>query len=1161
MASLTAAHRGYEYQDLLVACRLVDMLLGSVIWASVDEKLTVGDRFDDLSTIDLDGRRVRTQFKHTGNADRPLSLETFTAEARGLRLDFVIASILADRSGPGRDATTFLYRIVLRDSSPSNPDLTAVLRPVTEDDPGPFISGSATQRFRFDAAALWAQRTGGTIGPFSFLADCQTVTLDHLEWACQHLVVEVSAPPSSADLTAPDTAERLLLNRMRADVGAEAFPNLDRSAVDVAAAMISTARAARQGRVVVTAEELLRRAQLRSDFGAVSRAHPVDRELEVLRPSAVQEIVEAAAALSTAGGFLMVLGPPGQGKSWICQQVLDVMSEDGWLTAEHYCYLGDADGERNERVLLETVFGSLVGRLGTSDPSIIADQRPKFAADEEALEKCLRRSLAKNPNRRVALVIDGIDHITRVRARMGDRFDPSKTLVEALAALDLPGGVVVIILSQPGMHLQPLGGIGAKTIDVPGLSKTELGVLSAHFNILLGEEQQPPARRPLLEDVDGIARFLDTLERRSYGNALYATYLCRETLRQSETLIDPAETVRNLPQFDGTLKNYYDHLYNSLGAEAGWVADVIALVDFAVTRAELRQIRPDAAHRVDAALTLLAPVLMERATQGGVRVYHESFARYLRGAFDRESPALRALLERIAAWLEGKGLFVDPRSFRSLLSILADSGNDRRVIDLVDRAFVAKAVAAGFPSSSIAANLAIGVGSAARQGEWAVIVRCVELARAAQMYEYERFDSLLVWFADVPGSIIGADTLATRLVDDDRLVMPARAGLQMCASVDRLGAAAPWRPYMLGHIREAENNNTSYGEASDQAVALAWMRGRLRLASMVDHGNPTDQSPYIDDAGHTYIDEVRTPGEEWDLAAPIDWTRLAAWVEHDGFPMPDVIDAVVDTYGSNGVIHLIHALDKPGEACLAYAEKLATPLPSEETFPSPRTWAVAAVAHGIQPGSIHRVLKLGVSPESVAHQPTAVARERLLNLTRAVQEHSIQFDKSGNLEAWLDATALAAYLDEDILRSAEVLIAGEGWYRCWLRFSLALSKAEAASTEKSPLALSALRLLTEDLRPFAGAPRACDLYSLQGAIHDTIARAIHLLEDTNWEEGLKILDTVSGSVTTTLSGELGGPVAPDFLLRLAVETATPMRHRAAEALISNEIAKSLFMIY
>jgi hypothetical protein len=982
MASLIAAHRGYEYQDLLIACRLVDVLLGRVVRVHVDEKLTVDDRFDDLSTTDIDGRRERTQFKHTDNADRPLSLTTFTTGARGLRLDCVIASILADRSGPGLGATLFSYRVVLRDTSPVDPALTTVLIPFAEGDPGPFISGSGTHRFRFDPAALWSQRngsaSGGTIDPFGFLADYQTLTLDDLEWACQHLVIEVSAPPASADLTAPDTAERLLLNRMRAEVGAETFPNLERSAVDVAAAMISTARAARQGRVVVTAEELLRRAQLRSDFGAVSRAHPVDRELEVLRPSAVQEIVEAAAELSIVGGHLMVVGPPGQGKSWVCQQVLDAMSEDGWLTAEHYCYLGDADGERNKRVLLETVFGSLVGRIGAVDPSLIADQRPRFAADEEALEACLRRSLTKNPGRRVALVIDGIDHITRVRVRMGDRFDPSKTLVEALAALDLPAGVVVIVLSQPGMHLRPLDDIGARTIAIPGLSRNELELLSARFYILPGDERQQPVRRPLLEDTDGIERFLEALERRSSGNALYATYLCRETLRHVETLVDPAETVRNLPQFDGTLKNYYDHLYNSLGSETGWVADVIALVDFAVTRTELKQIRPENAHRVDAALTLLAPVLTERATQGGVRVYHESFARYLRGAFDRDDSALRASLERIAAWLEGKGLFFDPRSFRSLLSFLADSGNDRRVIDLVDRAFVAKAVAAGFPSSAIAANLAISVGSAARLGEWAIVVRCVELARAAQMYEYERFDSLLVSFTDVPANLIGADTLASRLVDDDRLVMPARAGLQMCASVDRLGATAPWRSYMLGLLREREADNTAYGEASDRAVALAWIRGRLRLSSIVDSGNPADQSPSIPDAVHIQADEGGTPGEERDLAAPIDWNRLAEWAQHDDLPMPDMVDAVLDTYGLDGVIQLIHALDKPGEACLAYAEKLATQLLPEEVISSPRTWAVAAFAHGVRAGSIHRVLKLGVSPGSVARQPTAAARERLL---------------------------------------------------------------------------------------------------------------------------------------------------------------------------------------
>src|SRR5262249_35627769 len=145
-----------------------------------------------------------------------------------------------------------------------------------------------------------------------------------------------------------------------------------------------------------------------------------------------------------------------QGKSWISQQVLGALRDWGWLVAEHYCYLGDADGERSERVLAEATFGSLVGRLAEDDPRLVHDQRPRFAADEDALVACLRRSLDFEPDRKIALVVDGIDHITRVRAGGGSSFDPSRSMAESLAALDVPPGCAVIVLSQPGPHLRPL---------------------------------------------------------------------------------------------------------------------------------------------------------------------------------------------------------------------------------------------------------------------------------------------------------------------------------------------------------------------------------------------------------------------------------------------------------------------------------------------------------------------------------------------------------------------------------------------------------------------------------------------------------------------------------------------------------------------------------
>src|SRR5829696_2625488 len=170
MSRLAPAHRGYEYHDILVACRLVDILLGTIVEARCDEKLFVDDRFDDLTTVDVASRRERSQFKHTDNDDRPLTLESFTTDSRGLRLDRLFASIFADRTGPGSDASDAVYRVLLRDAAPTDSRLAAVLKPAVID-AGPFVPNLRTQRLAFDVTALWQQREGDASDrrPFAFL--------------------------------------------------------------------------------------------------------------------------------------------------------------------------------------------------------------------------------------------------------------------------------------------------------------------------------------------------------------------------------------------------------------------------------------------------------------------------------------------------------------------------------------------------------------------------------------------------------------------------------------------------------------------------------------------------------------------------------------------------------------------------------------------------------------------------------------------------------------------------------------------------------------------------------------------------------------------------------------------------------------------------------
>lgn len=1164
MSSLTSAHRGYEYQDLLVACRLVDMLVGDVVEVRVDEKQFPDDRFDDLTTIDNRGVRERVQFKHTDDHHRPLTLGTFTNDKRRLRLDLLVAAMVTDRHLFGSTANGQVFRVVLRDLPPTDRRLASVLVPA-DPDPGPFLPNMRTVRLAFDPEALWAQTGYGGAGDArshgnhsAFLGTgSRSVDFDDLVWACCHLVLEVGAPAMSGDVTKPGLAEQLLLERALREVGAGVFPNGDRSPEDVATALIRSALAGRLGSQV-SRPELVRRARLRVDFGAVSRAHPVDPSVEVLRPGAVDGLAREAESLARAGGVLLAVGPPGQGKSWLCHQLREELDSRGWLAVEHYCYLGDAESERDERVLAERVFGSLVGRLAEADPRLVEGRQPRFAADARALTGYIKRSIGYEPARRVALVVDGIDHVTRVLGgRMGGS-DPSRSLAEELALLEIPSGTVLIMLSQPGGHLEPLEDIGATTVRVGSLNEYELRSLAAKLG-LISEVGVPDATPTLVDEAD-VEALLDALGERSARNALYATYLCRETLRHDAIVGDPKAAVRELPPFDGTLEAYYDHLYSFLDAEGAAVADVIGFADFAVTESELCEIRPDTAHRIGPALDVLSPVLSRRVAQGGVRVYHESFARYLRGRISANPQAHRALVEHVAGWLRQRGLFEDARAFHSLVPLLAAEGRDSEAVELVERDFVVRSVAAGFPTSAILHNLAAAIRSAASLGDWPLVARYVELSRSAETYQTERFESSWVEFVDVPIALLGARTVAERFVHEDRLVMSAKAGLQVCAAIDVHGGPAPWREYMTGYLREVQAGGISDADIPDEALSLAWLRGRLRLSAYAAFVEPEPEGSQLSASSVTSETAGESSGSggerRLNLSAPIDWRRLGRWIETHGLDPAAVAAAVFDTHGVEGVVELVGHLERPGPMSLALAELLADNQTGADVG-TPREWAIKAAEHGLRPGTLHRVIALGVPVEDIIPVPTGQARQRLLDLTRAVQEPSIVWENE-TLWAWLDACIVAAHLDPLELIGAQGLIDGEGWYKCWLRFVIGLARAEAAEEDKRHVEISeAFQCLTADERPFAGDPRACDLYSIHHVISSTIKRALAVVDDQNWVQTLHLLREVGNSIGTSLRGSINNPLPLDILVEAAAggsATARAVTEQLVQDVIANESA-------
>jgi hypothetical protein len=1092
---LQSAHRGYEYQDLLVAIRLVDLVLGVITEIRVDEKAFPSDRFDDLKTTGLEAHRELSQIKHTTLKGLGLSLALFTTEQRGLRLDRLVESALTERSL--REAGNTIFRVVLCHTSPPDSQLAHFLQ-AAQKQTSPFAPGIQSQRYMFNVDELWPKsdasfQVAKQQSPFAFLLTGSGAR-DDLAWVCERLVLEVDGPHASFDLTSPGAAENLLLERVQRDIGAGSYPNQRRSTVDVAAAFIATARAARMHTVQASVEVLIRNAQLRTDSGAVARAQPVDRNVEIPREEMVASVVDQMERLAAGeNSTLLIVGPPGQGKSWGCSQLVELLGEHGWLVAEHYCFLGDANIDRDARVVTEAIVGSLVRRITEADPSASAQLRPLFSADVDALESILRRVRAAKPNRRVALIVDGLDHVTRVLGGSRSR-DPSSLVAERLAELRLANGTVLVVLSQPGPHLRPLQEAGAKTFEIPMMQNHEIGALATRLGVLSAFSLDPDA----LEARELISALSD----RSRGNALYATYLCREALRTELRGGDPVATINALPVFDGTLRAYYEHLMKGLEGQADLVGDVLSLLDFSVTRAELKEILPGFAHRVDSALNHLLPVLVERVGQSGIRIYHESFARYAMEAFEGEPSAATSNLERIASWLKCKGFFDDARAYRFLLPVLARAGRAAEVIELVQDNFAELSIAHGFATTSIVANLGVAIECACSLKDWPAVVRAVELARAAPVYEHENLDVVLEDLAFVATKLLGAERFAERLLYDGRTTMHARIGIQVCARIDIEGGAAPWPEYLEAFERESETDNTLYGDESKAVVALARVRGELRAA--------------------------------FSSGATITAAKIVDWLEGVRLSPRGLMDVICDCVGNEVAWQVAEKTKDPGKHFVALSQRFA----ERGDVHQAKQAAERSLEFNLPRGVAAFLLSLDVPAPQFAEAPD-ILRDELIRLTRAVQRDDVQWDESEPVAAWVDACTIAVRTNEIALGSAEALIGQTSWYECWMLFVIELCRAEVQpSAARSARALNALRILTRVTDGFKGRLRVVDLYRMREPIRQTLRRALALVDDNAWPQALRTLHEISRETTATFKGESAGPLTPNTLLDLVVSASS-----------------------
>lgn len=1120
--ALGAAHRGYAYQDLVTAYLLVRALVERFESVVVDRKVVDDDRFDDIE-VTASGTRIRRQLKSSADPSTALSLSDFNSARSSLRFDRLVNTMTAEGTQAADE-----YRLSATWQPPTATDALAGLL-LASNDLGTF-SGFATTTYRLDTSTLWPEGGPPALAPLQHTpAGAKTLSREEVVRFCERFVIEVSLPPASLDLAGPGTLERLLLGLMSDQVGIGRYPNHDRDVVDAAALAIYMAATARIAGEILRPPDVAQRLQLRTDFGRIAQAFPIDKAVLQERLPQRRRLCEAI----RQGGVHLAIAGPGSGKSWVLTQVAEDLRKEGLVVARHYCFLEPSDELVEQRVTTNVFFGNLLGELDDAFKSCGLTPPQRFAAGLDAFDDYLKA--AADAGHRVFIIVDGLDHIARVRGASPGLNDNETDIVERLATLDLPNNVVLVVGSQPGGHLQPLREEFANRLVEHGIdpwAKTDILELARNHGVHTALE----AAHVL--DEDRRAAILDRFFHRSEGSPLYGRYLSRGLVEglSSGVISDTLDWLTATPTIQGDIALYYRHLYESISNDAKAIADIVGVLEFSVNEAELREIAGAAlSDWVPEAVQAMSPVLSVATGQGGLRIFHESFRRFMLEELARRGRRLSNVLSPVVAWLEARDFFADAKSYRFTLPVMRRAEREAEILERVSTTFVQRSLQYGHPFDAIERNLELAADAAARALNWPALVRCAELLRALDAC-FSPYANDWEEYWETYEALFGAEALASKLLFDGRPTLSREEGLQVCEQVDIAGATAPWREY-LALPAPSDETQSGRGEfdplgamLEEEGEALAIIRGRLRLGHTFRiirriHGNllgyGTDiSSQFLRKLANLLAVEI-SPQLVEQLIKRVDFTPPKRYILEERFACALLLG-------------LADVAVEAGDVTLAAAH------------------ATAALTHATSSEEAMWCVERGApADQALCHARTLASVNLAIEDTRGVVSAPAirQWVASVRLLA-RDASA-ASTLAEERKR-----LEGVGWYKCWLRFALAGALAESAAVQGATYDITAVfDELVADTHPFTGSPRACDLYAIQGLITESLRRALRLLRTSNeWQSAIGAVSEARSGTATQLDREDSGPISASSYFSVLLEHAsTPI----ASALVAQRLEEEL----
>lgn len=1064
-------HQGYLYQDLLAAFLISENLHKVDFKIGVEYKEHSSDSFDDIVIV-ADGIKTKLQIKHSAKT-QALTEARFTQPKGDLNLTKLTKSFLSE----GKVNYVVATNMTIGDSL--------------------FFSQASSRKAFFLRSSVYSVNPKKPFTGRSFIG---------------RLTIESGLPEASFDLGKPGNLEKELLESLRLTVGIGHYPNNIIPAVDVAGRLIQLVSRLRASRTPMLADRrfILQDLGLNFEYGHISQEFPfVSEEYRLYRKESTRQIKN----LISSNKFVVLEGLPGSGKSHIFDDLFYQTLKSGVRAARHFCYLEPTDKRSQERIVADAVYGNFFHQLAKLEPELAKEIRPYFAGTRMNVEKLIEKIVESG--KRVVLMIDGLDHLSRVVAQSNLSSSMVSDFVDNLLRMRIPDGCSVFIASQPGGELAKI--IKEKKAVAYSLQPWGDDLVREFVN--KHNEHLPGARK-----IDASPSAIKLLTQKTEGNPLYLTYAVNEIISTNGP-IDAIGYFKRLPQLNSDLDNYYTHLIRDVARKDFDIIQTLALLDFSVTGNELTEMFPPIQKtRIKIALNGIRPILKPGVLHGGISIYHESFRRFVINRASGHGQQGGDLYGHITTWLEKKGFFISQRAYRYLVPYLIRSSSNTKIFELFSVDFVAKSLFYFHSEESIVANLNKVADYSARRQRWDVYCRVVELRRALHTYSEERDYADPVYHRAVLNAQ-GVDMFCERLIFDGKPVFSKTYGVLLCQMAEHAGGSPPWDFYDVEGLPMQTGDDSQVRRS--QEIQAAHFLNYIRKTSV--------ENALM--AMKKLINRNSFPGAER--------RQIKLLLREFNY-----VFSVSDNYQS-----LIN-LRLSRENRLILSVNVAQYLYKDGHKKNASKLSNAVVLKTKNATQILQCISSGANP------PDITATSDICELTNQILKFEKLYDNERSIfEEWYNALRLFSYRRSPLVNSAKSLIVNiDGWYKAWILYLFDLASLESSSlsrVRKQVILENALSRLILHAHPFRGRLRAMDLYAIRDFSRDSFQRTLAIAYNfSNFSKIISLLSIISQKTTSYLQGSSAGPLTGGDLNGLLADASLSLDY-GKKLVVKNTIEKTI----